>query len=60
MIRCRASSQPAPGRGQQLLPPHLRLELEPELMSADERRQTAAALRNAIEMLDSPTRGQAG
>jgi len=31
--------------------PHLRLEIEPERMSADERRQAATALRRALEVL---------
>ena len=33
--------------------PHLRLELEPHLMSADERDQAIAALRQAIERLSN-------
>ncbi len=31
--------------------PHLRLEAEPELMSADERDQTATALRGVLDRL---------
>jgi PAS domain S-box-containing protein len=34
--------------------PHLRLELEPQLMSADERDQAAAALRQALDRLPFP------
>jgi adenylate cyclase len=33
--------------------PHLRLVLEPELMSADERHEAAAALRNALGILET-------
>jgi adenylate cyclase len=33
--------------------PHLRLELEPYLMTADERRQAAAALRQALDRVSS-------
>jgi class 3 adenylate cyclase len=32
--------------------PHLKLEIEPELMSVDERRQAAAAIRRALEVLN--------
>ncbi len=35
--------------------PHLRLEIEPELMSADERQQAATALRRALRILDNRT-----
>jgi len=35
--------------------PHLRLEVEPELMSADERNQAAKALRHALGILDNRT-----
>ena len=35
--------------------PHLRLEIEPELMSADERHQAATALRHALGMLEKRT-----
>jgi class 3 adenylate cyclase len=35
--------------------PHLRLEIEPELMSADERQQAATALRHALGTLDNQT-----
>jgi PAS domain S-box-containing protein len=34
--------------------PHLRLELEPHLMSADERGQAAAALRQALDRVSNP------
>ena len=39
--------------------PHLRLEIEPGLMSADERHQAAAALRHALDILETG-QGQAG
>jgi adenylate cyclase len=35
--------------------PHLRLELDPELMSRDERRQAAAAMREALEAIENST-----
>jgi PAS domain S-box-containing protein len=35
--------------------PHLRLEIEPELMSPDERHQALATLREAVGLLDKPT-----
>jgi PAS domain S-box-containing protein len=35
--------------------PHLRFEIEPELMSADERHQAATALRHALGILESRT-----
>jgi PAS domain S-box-containing protein len=37
--------------------PHLQLELQPELMSAGEREQAAAALRNALDRLSKPGAG---
>ena len=35
--------------------PHLKLEIEPELMSVDERRQAEAAIRRALEALSAHT-----
>jgi PAS domain S-box-containing protein len=46
-------AQPTPAANADL--PHLRLEIEPELMSADERQQAATALRRALEMLVNGT-----
>jgi adenylate cyclase len=37
--------------------PHLRLDAEPELMSADERREAAALLQETLERLVPPTAG---
>jgi hypothetical protein len=35
--------------------PHLRFEIEPELMSADERHQAATTLRHALGILKNRT-----
>jgi hypothetical protein len=35
--------------------PHLRLEIRPVLMTQDERRNAANALRNALELLKAKT-----
>jgi adenylate cyclase len=45
-----------PGTSESLRPDvaHLRLEIEPELMSAEERLQAAAVLRRALAMIEGP------
>ena len=37
--------------------PHLRLEIQPELMSTDERQEAAAALRHALDAIGTSASG---